>query len=1079
MSDRKSPTVEELARDCAAWLGAGGWRLDLDRREWHLSPEAQSLVGASAPGPHPLGDFLETLGVADAEALEGAFAHARARGAAVRVPVHRRKPDGTLQRLLMAGGPVFEGGGAELRGVIQDISAREEADPETWVQAAVFHSTADGIAFVDRDYRYVAVNPAYERYLGQPRSALVGRTVAESRGEALFQAVIQPRLDRCLAGERVTYETWADCPGRGRRLVRVTYDPHRDAAGAVIGVVAQTQDATAEAEIQAQRHETEARLQGLVANLPGVLFRFILDPDGSPAIDFLSPGARRLFPVADSELADVQALFETVPPGARAALWASLEDSARDLTPWSQDFPVIDKAGGERWLRGRSQPERDGEGRVVWDGVVIDITAEKQAEVALRYQTELRQQLVQLATPLIQASGAVAGPSIQDALAELGRFLGADRVSVFRCDSPGGGVMLCQEWCAPGVRGYGRADGVALDELAVVFQRHRDGQILSVNRTDATVDTAEHRVLTQRGVHGLLSIPVFQGVGRSGCLAFEFRQHTHELADGEPELLTLFAQWIIQRELREEAEIALRDSESRFRLLVDPLTVLAVRGCDLDGRLVYWNAGAERLYGYDRDEAIGQDSVELLVPADHRATVRAAMTHMAASGESPSPQELELVARDGRRIPVYTVHTVVRRVAHPPELFCLDVDLTEFKRAQAEREALQQRSAGAQRMESVGRLAGGIAHDFNNMLHVMLIHAELGREAIAETHPLAEHLAAIQEAAERSATLTQQVLTFSRRQPTDPQWLDLNQHIRSLSSLLERLIGETITLHCQPASGLPPVWMDPAQLDQLLTNLVVNARDALAEGGHITLTTDAGWFETIAGSPSWFQPGYYIRLAVCDDGVGMDPAVQERVFEPFYSTKPAGVGTGLGLATVYGVVKQQGGYITLDSEPGRGTCFWIYLAAQPAGGPPAIPAESDSSEGVRLDRVVVLWVEDEASVRVATTRSLEAVGADVHAVGSPLEALRWLDTQALPPDLLVTDGVMPEMNGLELIEAVQARYPQLPCLLLSGYPTDTFAGESEVPVPFLAKPCSSEALQSKLAALLRRDRGDPLEPGGT
>jgi PAS domain S-box-containing protein len=390
-------------------------------------------------------------------------------------------------------------------------------------------------------------------------------------------------------------------------------------------------------------------------------------------------------------------------------------------------------------------------------------------------------------------------------------------------------------------------------------------------------------------------------------------------------------------------------------------------------------------------------------------------------------------------------------------------DITERKRAEAERENLQAQLAQAQKMESVGRLAGGVAHDFNNMLGVILGHTEMALEKTALTDPLHDDLAEIRKAALHSADLTRQLLAFARKQTVAPKVIDVNDTIAAMLKMLRRLIGEDIDLAWMPGGELWPVKVDPAQVDQILTNLCINARDAIAGVGQLTIETGKAVFdEAYCAGHAGAVPGEYVLLAVSDDGRGMDAETLSHLFEPFFTTKALGQGTGLGLATVYGIVKQNHGFIDVYSEPGQGTTFKIYLprhAAQPA----PIAKEGEAGAAAQGTETILL-VEDDPAILKMTTRMLERLGYTVLAARTPGEAIRRAREHAGRIDLLMTDVVMPEMNGRDLATNILSRYPDIRRLFMSGYTADVIAhqGVLDPGVHFLQKPFSMQALGVKI-----------------
>jgi PAS domain S-box-containing protein len=389
-------------------------------------------------------------------------------------------------------------------------------------------------------------------------------------------------------------------------------------------------------------------------------------------------------------------------------------------------------------------------------------------------------------------------------------------------------------------------------------------------------------------------------------------------------------------------------------------------------------------------------------------------------------------------------------------------NLTEQRETQAQ---LQQ----AQKMESIGRLAGGVAHDFNNMLSVILGHAELGLMHLDPTHRVCNDLKEISKTAERSADLTRQLLAFARKQTVSPKVVDLNGIISGMLKMLQGLIGENIHLTCQSAANLWSVKVDPSQIDQILANLCVNARDAIKDNGRITIETQNCTIDTnFCKNHLEAVPGEYVRLSVSDDGVGMDKETILHVFEPFYTTKALGKGTGLGLSTVYGAVKQNNGFINIYSEPGHGTTFSIYLPRDAGSRSGQTMEEEGSVAQVARGQETILLVEDDPAILNVTSQMLEGQGYTVLKASAPGEALQLVSEHSGMIHLLMTDVVMPELNGSDLAKKILASYPQIKRLFMSGYTADVIAhhGVLDEGVHFIQKPFSLSNMAAKVREVL-------------
>ena len=389
-------------------------------------------------------------------------------------------------------------------------------------------------------------------------------------------------------------------------------------------------------------------------------------------------------------------------------------------------------------------------------------------------------------------------------------------------------------------------------------------------------------------------------------------------------------------------------------------------------------------------------------------------------------------------------------------------------RDQAERERLEEQLRHSQRMESLGRLAGGVAHDFNNLLTVILGHAGMLRNATATGEDADESVREIVRAGERAARLTGQLLAFTRSQPASPKVLNLNDAIRDLERMLARLMGGHIELATNLEPHLPNIRMDPGHVEQLLINLAVNARDAMPDGGVLTISTEVVLAtDAIRRHRPYVTPGTYVYLAVADTGVGMEESVRVRAFEPFFTTKEKGQGTGLGLSTVYGIVKQAQGYIWCRSMPGRGTRFDIYLPATTAG----IDVDPDRREQRIVSGKRILVADDNAAVRAVVMRTLSAAGYVAEEAASGPEAIRVAEAADQAFELLLTDVLMPGINGRELARRVSAIWPEIQVIYMSGYTDDLVIQRGDLPRDhvFLQKPFQREDLLSAIERATMRN----------
>jgi len=523
-------------------------------------------------------------------------------------------------------------------------------------------------------------------------------------------------------------------------------------------------------------------------------------------------------------------------------------------------------------------------------------------------------------------------------------------------------------------------------------------------------------------------------------------------------------------------------ADDRFRGLMEaaPDAMVCV---DVNGRIALVNAQTERLFGYGRDELIGQP-VEVLVPDQVRDLHPG---HRAGYVADPAPRpmgaDMQLAGRrrDGSTFPAEVslsalgtdegllVTAVVRDVTERLEIAAE----RERLRSQAERDKLERQLHQSQRLESLGQLAGGVAHDFNNLLGVISNYAAFAGEGVAKElpdqrgHAVRDDISQIQQAAERAAGLTHQLLAFARQEVIQPRVLNVNDVVEGVERLLIRTLGEHIELITDLAEGLPLILADPGQIEQVLVNLAVNARDAMPRGGKLVIqTTSTDIDEIAAAGHAGLPPGRYVAMKVSDTGTGIPRDVMERVFEPFFSTKPKGEGTGLGLATVYGIITQAGGHVRIYSEPGMGTTLTALLpvteqAPTAATAPP--PAETQRGHGE-----IILVVEDEAAMREVTRRILDRNGYHVVAAASGKEALHILASELEHIDVLLTDVIMPHMQGKELADKVCFLQPTAQVVFMSGYTQGLLGAQGvlEPDVRLIEKPFSEASLLAKLHEML-------------
>lgn len=714
--------------------------------------------------------------------------------------------------------------------------------------------------------------------------------------------------------------------------------------------------------------------------------------------------------------------LETVHPDDRAAIEQSLQQALLHDAALNIEWRVQHPDGTQRWLLSRGVPYQDGQdGGKRYLGIVLDVTDRKQTEA----------ELLRTETALEEAQR----------LAEIGSWVWETKSNSLT-------------WSEAVYRIFGRDPSLPPADYQAVQQYFTPESWARLSAAVAEGQT--------QGRPYACDVEVVKGDG-SHCW-ITARGEALRDAEGTVWCLRGTIQDITERKRAEEA---LRESEERFRILHEAASggiVIHDQGLILD-----CNQGLADQTGYAMEELINRDGVTLIAPA-WRALVRQNIR----SGYLQS-YEVEGLRRDGT---LYPLSIRGRAIPYKGRMVRITEfrDISEHKQAEAERVRLQAQLLQAQKMESVGRLAGGVAHDFNNMLSIILGVAEMAEEQVDESSQLYVFLQDIKMAAQRSAALTRQLLAFARKQIIAPQVLDINSTVEEALKILRRLIGEDIQLTWVPHAGLWPVKMDPAQVDQILANLCINARDAIAGNGKITIVTKnvsldaatcAEHLDALAGD--------YVLMAVSDTGEGMDALTLQMIFEPFFTTKAIGGGTGLGLAMVYGIVKQNRGWIDVQSQPDQGTTFNLYLPRH--GGTVTIDPGENSDVSLLHAHKTVLVVEDEEALLQLNTLILASLGYTVIAAAAPGEALRLAQEHPGAIDLLLTDVILPEMNGRDLATRLHQLYPEMRQIFTSGYTADIIArhGVLTAGVCFLQKPFSKRDLVVKINEVFAHKQPGPLE----
>ncbi|MCS6977195.1 MAG: PAS domain S-box protein [Gemmatales bacterium] len=689
-------------------------------------------------------------------------------------------------------------------------------------------------------------------------------------------------------------------------------------------------------------------------------------------------------------------------------------------------------------------------GKRFFTAVIRDITERKQTETQLR--TRLRQQQAVAAF----AEMAVATPNLDEVMKQavetVAEVLENELCKVLELQPDGKSLLLRA--------GVGWHEGLVGKATVSSGRESQAGYTLLSDRPVIVEDLrTETRfsgppLLHDHSVISGISV-VIRGKERPygvlGTHSTRKRSFCQDDANFVSAIASILGAAIERRRLEEQL---LR--EGQFQAMLMEVLPGPVFLLDEQFRLVRWNKAVERITGYDTEELIQKTPWEL-VAQEQITILREALTEVLSKGHATA--ELDVLAKDGRRTPHF--FSGIRLTTEAGlRILGIGVDVSE-------RRLLEEQLRQSQKMEAFGQLAGGVAHDFNNLLTIILGFSDLLLSMTPPEDPNREAIKSIHEAGERAASLTKQLLAFSRQTVLAPRVLNINDVVRETEKMLRRIIGEDILLSTVLDPQLYPVRVDPDQLTQVLLNLAVNSRDAMPKGGRLTIETRNVFLdEHYAMTHAQAKPGDYVMLAVSDTGSGMTPEVKARIFEPFFTTKGVGKGTGLGLAVVHGIVKQSGGNIEVYSEPGIGTTFKLYFPALKDA--PAEVAVAGTGQTLRGGHETILVVEDEEGVRQLAGEVLQAHGYTVLAASSGQQALELIECYPASVDLLITDVVMPGMDGSELAALLRAKLPKLKVLFLSGYTDDAVVrhGILHHQVEFLQKPFSPFSLASKVREVL-------------
>lgn len=905
---------------------------------------------------------------------------------------------------------------------------------------AVFNGTQDALFLIkvldNNQFVFIRNNRAHQEQTGISLEALLNNSPQQLFGKEMGD-ILQNNYKRCVQSKRpLSYEVTLDLP-RGKRDWWSTITPVIN-GGKVEYIVGASRDITERKKAEKALKEGKEQLDIFFSqSLDGFFFMMLDEPvdwhnatDREKTLDYIMHH-QRMTKVNQALLDQYKAKEKDFIGVTPSDLFKHNPEHGRNIFRKLFDkghwHVITDERrfdGSQMWIDGDYICMYDEQGRITGHfGIQTDITERKKTEEALKNSEAFLSAVLE---------------SIQDGISVLNTDL------TIRFTN-----QIMEKWYSHNIPVEGK-------KCYQVYQ----------NKNQPCKNCPARRAISS----GQVESDIVPGPPHEGASVVWLELFCYPLKDPVSSEVMGVVEFVRDITARKQAELALRESERKYAAVLSNMPGIAYR-CrnDRNWTMIFVSKGSLELTGYHPDELIDNKVKafnDIIVPEYREYLWKEWQT--ALTRREKFTGEYQIVTKEGHKKWVWEQGQGI--YSENGEVIALEgfiTDITNRKRAEKERQELQVQLNQSQKLESVGRLAGGIAHDFNNILGVILGQTEITMKKIGKDGGLYKDLKQIQRAAERSTELIQQMLAFARKQIITPRTLNLNSTIERMLKMLERLIGEDIHISWKPGTDLWSVKIDPSQIDQILVNLCVNSRDAIEGVGQITIETANILLnkESRKINPL-YSPGEYVLITVSDTGCGIDEKMKEFIFEPFYTTKKTGEGTGLGLATVYGIVNQNQGFIDVASQPGKGTAFTIYLPRYQ--GKETVPASTVSETELRQGEENILVVEDEPAILEVCKTMLEDLGYHVLTASSPEEAIRLVESHDEEIHLLITDVVMPGMNGLDLAKKILPLYSEMKCLFMSGYTANVIESQSKLAqdIHFLKKPFLMKDLATKVREAL-------------